>query len=160
MVRWQRSTAKHICGPFVGYSSAPGHDGKSRVGSQSVARPPEGQSVLSARPHAGPTGSHPRESAVQREESGGHLLDLWVALEGTLVAPDPPSDSSDAIGEGYGGDVMAAGLGGSDGPGLELIRLVDAVSCEESGTGAVDEEHAGVGIPALGDAADAAAKAG
>ena len=120
---------------------------------------PGGQRLLSARPHAGPTGSHPRESAVQREGSGGVLLDPKVPLEGTLVAPDTPSDPGDAIGEGDGGDVVAAGSLGSDGPGLESVRLLDAVSGVESGTGTVDEEHASVGIAALGDAAYATAEA-
>ena len=88
-----------------------------------------------------------------------YLLYLGVPLEGTLVAPNAPSDSSDAIGEGDGGDIVAPGLGGSDGPGLELIGLLGAVSCDEGGTGSVDEEHAGVGIAALGDAAEATAEA-
>jgi len=81
-------------------------------------------------------------------------------MEGTLVAPNAPSDSGDAIGEGDGGDVVAAGSLGPDGPGLESVRLRDAVSGKESGTGAVDEEHASVGIAALGDATHATAQAG
>ena len=88
--------------------------------------------MLSARPHAGLTGSHPRESAVQQEGSGRHLLELRAPLERTLVAPNTPSDASDAIGEGDGGNVVTSGLGGPDGPGLELIGLSDAVSSEES----------------------------
>jgi hypothetical protein len=76
-----------------------------------------------------------------------------------LVAPNAPSDSSGAIGEGDGSDVVAAGPSGSNGPGLELIRLVHAVSSKESGSGTVDEEHAGVGIAALGDTAEATAEA-
>jgi hypothetical protein len=79
-------------------------------------------------------------------------------LEGALVAPDAPSDTGNAIGEGDGGDDVNSGPLGSDGPGLELIRLGDAVSGIESGTGAVDEEHAGVRIAALGDAAHATAQ--
>ena len=70
-------------------------------------------------------------------------------MEGTLVAPDTPSDPCDAIGEGDCGDVVASGLGGSNGPSLELIGLGGAVSCEESGTGPVDKEHASVGISTL-----------
>ena len=116
--------------------------------------------MLSARPHAGPTGSHPREFAVRGKGSGRDLLDPRDPLEGTLVAPNAPSDSGDAIGEGDGGDVVAAGSLGSDGPGLESVRLRDAVGGKESGTGAVDEEHASVGIAALGDATHATAQAG
>ena len=115
--------------------------------------------MLSARPHAGPTGSHPREFAVREKGSGRDLLDPRDPLEGTLVAPDTPSDSSDAIGEGDGGDVVAAGPLGSDGPGLESVRLGDAVRGKESGTGVVDEEHASVGVAALGDATHATAEA-
>ena len=80
-------------------------------------------------------------------------------MEGTLVAPNAPSDSSDAIGEGDGSDIVAPGFGGSDGPGLELIGLLHSVSREESGTGAVNEEHRSVGVAALGNAADATAEA-
>jgi hypothetical protein len=82
-------------------------------------------------------------------------------LEGTLVAPDPPSDTSDAIGEGDGGggDVVASGLCGPNGPGLELIEFGGAVSCEESGSGTVDKEHASVGVAALGDSAESTAEA-
>ena len=120
---------------------------------------PEGRAVLSARPHAGPTGSHPREFAVRQEGSGRDLLDPRDPLEGTLVAPDTPSDSSDAIGEGDGGDVVAAGPLGSDGPGLESVRFLDAVSGVECGTSSVKQEHASVGIAALGDAAYATAEA-
>ena len=88
-----------------------------------------------------------------------YLLYLGVPLEGTLVAPSPPSDSSGAIGEGDGSDIVAPGLGGSDGQGLELVGLLHSVSREESGTGAVNEEHACIGIAALGDAAHATTEA-
>ena len=80
-------------------------------------------------------------------------------MEGTLIAPDSPSDSGGAVGEGDGGDVVAAGLGGSDSPGLELIGHLDTVSSEESGSGTVNEEHTCIGIAALGDATHATAKA-
>jgi hypothetical protein len=73
-------------------------------------------------------------------------------LIGTLVVPNPPSDAGHAIGEGDGGDVMASGVGGTEGPSLELIGLLDAVGCEESGSSSMDEEHAGVGVSAFGDA--------
>jgi hypothetical protein len=76
-----------------------------------------------------------------------------------LVAPNTPSDTNDPVGESDGGDIVAASFGGADGPGLELVWFLDAVSGEESGTGTVNEEHACVGIAALGDAAYATAEA-
>lgn len=132
---------------------------ESRAWGANRVHDPGGQGVLSARPHAGLTGCHPLESAAQREGSDLGLLDPRVPLEGTLITPDPPGDSSDAIGEGDGGDIVAAGCGSSNGPGLELVGFPDAVSSEESSTGTVDQERAGVGISALGNPAEATGEA-
>ena len=154
MVRRRGSTAKRICGPLEGLVE-PLAMMESRAWGANRLHDPEGRDLLSARPHAGPTGSHPRERAVREKGSGSDLLDLRVPLEGTLIAPDTPSDTCDAIGEGNGSGIVAAGLGGPDGPGLELIGLLGTVGCIEGGAGAVDEEHAGVGITSFGDAAQA-----
>jgi len=104
---------------------------ESRAWGANRLHDPKGPSLLSALPHAGLTGSHPRESAVRQEGLVRHLLGLRVPLERTLIAPDTPGDASHAIGEGDGCDVMASGLGGSDGPSLELIGFMDAVSSEK-----------------------------
>ena len=48
-----------------------------------------------------------------------------------MAAPHPPSDSRGAIGEGDGSDIVTSGPSLSHGPGLELIRLVHTVNCEE-----------------------------
>ena len=61
---------------------------------------------------------HPYVCTAGEKDSGSVLLSGETPLEGTLVAPDPPGDACDAVGEGDGGDVMTTGLGGTDGPGL------------------------------------------
>jgi hypothetical protein len=119
---------------------------ESRAWGANRLHDPEGRSLLSALPHAGLTGSHPRESAVRQEGLVRHLLGQRAPLERTLIAPNTPGDASHAIGECDGCDVVASGLGGPYGPGLELIGLSGAGGGQESGPGPVDEEHTGVGI--------------
>ena len=61
----------------------PGHDGNSRVGSQSIERGSSSSSLLSARPHAGPT-----------------VRDPFVVVEHRHLGVDPPMkfrDASDPI---------------------------------------------------------------
>ena len=74
---------------------------------------------------------HPYVNTARERELDSLLLLGGTPLEGALVSPDPPDDTGDAVGESDGGDVMAPGMGGAKGPGLERVGLTGAVSGQE-----------------------------
>ena len=89
-----------------------------------------------------------------RQGFSGDGSNRLLSFEGAVVFPDGPDDASELVGERDGGLVVAAGLFELEGPSSEAIGMGRFLGVPEDGASAVDEEHAKVGVAALGDAAE------
>ncbi len=110
------------------------------MGSQSIKRGSRSSSLLSARPHAGPTGvpsvssrcsslvgSDPPMRPSWRERVGhgsGFFLRRKPPLERSLVTPHTPGDTGEFVGQRDGSDVEAFASFDVECPGAQVIGFV------------------------------------
>jgi hypothetical protein len=95
--------------------------------------------------------------------SGGNPLGV-VSVEPAVVIPDGPRDAGELVGQSDRGPIRVGFSGLLEGPGLELG---DGLAChlgaargEKGGAGAVNEEHANVGVALFADASESLAPSG
>ena len=86
-------------------------------------------------------------------------LGFGSGLEVAVVLPDGPGDAGELVGEGDGGLVVAELALEAQRPGAQAVAVLHALGVPEDRARAVDEEHAQVGVAALGDPAEASAQA-
>ena len=75
-------------------------------------------------------------------------------LEVAVVLPDSRGDTGELVGKGGGGLVMSDLAFEVEGPGAQAVAVLHALGMPEDRSRAVDEEHAQVGVAALGDPAE------
>ncbi len=77
------------------------------------------------------------------------IVDLLGDFEVAVFAPDGPGDACEFVGEGDSGLVVAARALDVERPDFEAIGMLAFLCGPEDGAGAVDEEHADIGIASL-----------